>query len=188
MRKASLVPLLFISILIPTGQNISAEEEKQPTVIFLRRSAIWSGEFTNFVNQEEGVIQRGRIRMKAVVDSRGAIKQSIAIIRPDGKASDYQGAASLRIEGNRLKWVGKITEDENTGNPIENHTFEGYLGWNQVYLVETYEEVFPDGRREKRKNNSHYVVLAEKKVLWLADIHVDGKLLVFANTVLELQD
>ncbi len=54
----------------------------------------------------------------------------------------------MNIEGNRLKWTGSITSDENTGNPIENHVFEGYVGWNQIYAVEEYEEIFPDGRRE----------------------------------------
>lgn len=187
MGKISKVLLLPVAIFLSLGQNFSSDERKQPTDVFFKKSGIWSGEFTNFVNQEDGLIQRGRIRMKMVVDNSGIIQQSIAIIKPDGTATDYQGYSTLKVEGNRLTWVGSITKDENTGNPIENHSFNGYIGWNQVYCVERYEEIFPDGRREKRKNNIHYIVLDDGKLLWLADIHLDGKLLVFANTVLELQ-
>jgi len=185
--KISKVLLLVIVIFLLLGQNFSSEEGKQPTDGFLKKSGVWSGEFVNFVNQEDGMIQKGRIRMKMIVDSSGVIQQSISIIRPDGTATDYQGYSTMKVEGNRLTWVGSITKDENTGNPIESHSFNGYIGWNQIYCVETYEEVFPDGRRERRKNNIHYIVLDNGRLLWLADIHLDGKLLVFANTVLELQ-
>jgi hypothetical protein len=187
MKKTNIIFSLILVILPLLGQRFPTEVEKRPIDDFLYKSGIWSGKFVNFVNQEDGMIQRGKIRMKVSVDSSGVIKQSIALIRPDGTASDYQGSATMKVEGNRLKWIGLITKDENTGNPIENHVFEGYIVWNQIYAVETYEELFPDGRREKRRNNIHYVVLGEEKVLWQADIHVDGKLFVFANTVLESQ-
>jgi hypothetical protein len=187
MGKISKVLLLVIALLVSVGHNFSSEEETQPIDIFLKKSGVWSGEFVNFVNQKDGVIQRGRIRMRIIVDSSGVIQQSIAIIRPDGTATDYQGYSTMKVEGKRLKWEGSITEDENTGNPIENHSFNGHIGWNQIYCVETYEELFPDGRREKRQNNVHYVVLDDGRMIWLADVRVDGKLLVFANTVLVLQ-
>jgi len=187
MGKLIKVFLLVVFIFVSAGEEFSSEEGKQPTDVFLRESGVWSGEFVNFVNQKDGVIQKGRIRMKMVVDSHGAIQQSLAIIRPDGTATDYQGYATMKVEGNRLKWEGEITKDENTGNPIENHNFDGYIGWNQIYCLETYEEVFPDGRREKRRNNIHYIILSDGKLLYLADVHLDGKLLVFANTVLALE-
>ena len=188
MIKRNCVLSLVIFIFLLAGYGISAEEDSQPTGVFLNRSGIWNGEFVNFVNQEEGIIQKGRIRMKMTVDSNGIIKQSVAIMKPDGTLSDYQGYATMKVEGNRLKWVGSVSEDENTENLIENHVFEGYVGWNHIYSVETYDEVFPDNRREKRKNNMHYVFLSERKFIWLADVHVDGKLLVFANTTLELEN
>ena len=187
MGKTSKVLLLVIIILVTVGHNFSSEKRTQLIEVFLKKSGVWSGEFINFVNQQDGVIQRGRIRMEIIINSSGVIQQSIAIIRPEGTATDYQGYSTMKIEGNRLKWEGSITEDENTGNPIENHCFDGYIGWNQIYCIETYEEIFPDGRREKRQNNSHYVILDDRKLLWLADVRVNGKLLVFANTVLELQ-
>lgn len=187
MEKTSKLLVFVVALLLSVGQIFSSEVVKQPIDIFLKTSGIWSGEFVNFVNQKEGVIQKGRIRMRMLVDSSGVIQQSIAIIRPDGTETDYQGYSTMKVDGNRLKWEGSITEDENTGNPIENHNFDGYIGWNQVFCVETYEEIFPDGRREKRQNNIHYVVLDDGRLLWLAEVRVDGKLLVFANTVLELQ-
>ena len=186
MKSATTIFLLILVMLPFTGQLSFAEEGKRPIDIFLHKSGIWTGEFVNFVNREDGVIQRGKIRMKMTVEDDGIIKLSISLIRPDGTATDYQGYATLKVAGNRLNWVGAITRDENTGNPIENHVFEGYVGWNQIYFAETYEEVFPDGRREKRSNNIHYVVLEDGKLLQLADIRVDGRLLVFANTVLDL--
>ena len=187
MKRVCKVVLFIIIIFASAGQDFASEAEKQPIDVFLKQSGVWSGEFVNFVNQENGVIQRGKIRMKMTVDSAGVIQQSIAIIRPDGTATDYQGYSTIMVEGNRLTWVGAMDKDENTGNPIENHNFDGSVGWNQIYCVETDEEVFPDGRREKRKKNLHYIILGDGKLLWLADVHLNGKLLVFANTVLELQ-
>ncbi len=187
MSKRNLAPFLFLIIFLSLGQNIPASDEYRPTDEFLKKSGIWEGDFANFVNQDNGMIQKGKIRMKMEVDNQGIIKQSIAIIRPDGSPADYQGYSTMKVEGNRLKWVGPMTKDENTGNTIENHSFDGYVGWNQIYAVETYEEIFSDSRREKRKNNIHYIILSQDKLLWLADVHVKGKLLVFANTLLELQ-
>lgn len=187
MRKRNTASFLFLIIFLPLGQNISFSTENQPTDVFLKKSGIWEGDFANFVNQDNGVIQKGKIRMKMEVNSQGIIKQSIAIFRPDGTSTDYQGYSTMKVEGNRLKWVGSMIKDENTGNPIENHSFEGYVGWNQIYAVETYEEIFSDNRREKRKNNTHYIILSQDKLLWLADVYVEGKLLVFANTLLVLQ-
>ena len=71
---------------------------------------------------------------------------------------------------------------------IENHVFEGHIGWNHIYIHEAYDEIFPDGRREKRANNVHYVILGDKRLLMMADVHVDGRLLVFANTVLRHEE
>jgi hypothetical protein len=176
--------ILLISCMYFCGQIISLNEETQPIDFFLNKSGIWEGEFANFVFQEGRTIQKGRIRLKMTVSDNGIIKQSIALFDQDGNQGDYEGYATMKKEGDKLKWTGSITVDENTGNPIENHVFEGYIGWNQIYIGETYEEIYPDGRKEKRKNNIHYVILSDKKLLMLADVHVDGNLLVFANTVL----
>jgi hypothetical protein len=188
MKKAAAAPILIIILFFSLGQDFFTTEENQPTDVFLKKSGLWEGEFANLVNQDNGVIQKGKIRMQMEVDSQGIIKQRIAIIRPDGTATDYSGYSTMKVEGNRLEWIGSMTMDENTGNPIENHVFDGYVGWNQIYAVETYEEIFPDGRREKRRNNLHYIILSQNKVLWLADVHLNGKLLVFANTLLVLQE
>jgi hypothetical protein len=177
--------LFLCFFLYSLGQGIPNTDELHISGLFLKKSGTWSGEFTNFVNQKGGIIQRGRIRLKTKVSSEGIIEQRIAILKPDGTASDYKGYATLKAEGNRLIWVGPVSEDDNTGNPIENHRFEGYIGSNHIYIVEEYVEVYPDNRREKRKNNVHYVILSPEKIIWLADIHVNDQLLVFANTLLE---
>jgi hypothetical protein len=177
--------LFFCFFVYSLCQEKPAKQEDHILDIFLKKSGIWSGKFTNFVNQKGGIIQRGRIRMKIAVDSEGIIRQETAFIKPDGTTSDYQGYGAIKVEGNRLKWVGNVAEDENTGNPIENHRFEGYVGDNHIYASEAYEEVFPEGKREQRTNNIHYVILSENKILWLADIRVNGQLLVFANTLLK---
>lgn len=179
--------LFFCFFVYSQGQEKPAKQENHILDIFLKRSGIWSGEFTNFVNQKGGIIQHGRIRMKISVDSEGVIHQKTAFIKPDGTASGYQGYGAFKVEGSRLIWVGSVTKDENTGNPIENHRFEGYVSDNHIYAVEEYEEILPNGRREKRSNHIHYVLLSENKILWLADIRKDHQLLVFANTLLELE-
>ena len=138
----------------------------------------------NSVFLDGRVIQKGRTRLKMTVCGNGIIKQSTAIFDQDGNQGDYEGYAAMRKEGDTLKWAGSTAVDENTGNPIENHVFEGYIGWNQIYIYETYEEIYPDGRREKRNNSVHYVILSDKKLVMLADVHVNGRLLVFANTIL----
>jgi hypothetical protein len=177
--------IIFLSsCLFFGGQIISLNEENHPIDFFLNTSGIWEGEFVNSVYQEGRTIQKGRIRLKMTVCDNGIIKQSIALFAPDGTQGDYEGYATMKKEGAMLEWAGSIAADENTGNPIANHVFEGYIGWNHIYIGETYEEIYPDGRREKRKNNVHYVILSDKKLLMMADVRVDGRLLVFANTVL----
>lgn len=187
MRISNKALFLCLIIFFSTPGEMLAINEGQPTDRFLKKDGIWSGEFTNFVNQKGGVIQCGKIRMKMTIDNNGIINQRIAFFKPDGTVGDYQGYSTMRIDGDRLKWEGSVTKDENTGNLIENHVFEGYIGWNQIYIVEKYVEVFPDGRKEKRKNNLHYVFLNKEKLLWLGDIYLDDQLLVFANTILELE-
>lgn len=179
-----LLPLFLLAS--STALPPALEQDPGLSTTFLAKGGVWRGEFINFVNGDPAEVQKGALLMRISVDPEGVIDQSIALIRPDGTRTEYEGSARLRVEGNRLLWVGSVTRDENTGNPIENHRFDGLVGENQIYAAETYEEIFPDGRREKRRNNLHYVILDEETVLFLADVHVDGELLVFANTTLRL--
>ena len=77
-----------------------------------------------------------------------------------------------------------FTKDPNTGNPLARHRFEGHVARRHIHILEEYEEVFPDGRREQRRNTVHYVLVDDRTVFMIADIRVDGQLLVFGNTKL----
>jgi len=185
MKKA--VFILWLSFLF-SGSQVVLSEESPPIDFFLNSDGIWEGEFVNSVYLDERTIQKGHIRLKMTVRDNEIIEQSIAFFAPDGTQGDYEGYATMKKKGHLLRWAGETSTDENTGNVIENHVFEGYIGWNQIYIYEAYDEIYPDGRREKRRNNLHYIILSDKKLLMLADVHVDGRLLVFANTVLHYKE
>jgi hypothetical protein len=167
--------------------TISSEDENHLTALFLGKSGVWLGEFTNFVNQKGGAIQQGKMHLKMEVDKDRIINMSTAIIGSDGRLGEYQGYATLKVEGNRLNWVGSTTEDKTTGNTYENYVWDGYIGRNHIYVLNSYEEIYPDGRREKRRYDLHYIFLSQESVIMLADIFVDDRLLVFANTTLKRQ-
>lgn len=149
---------------------------------FLLESAIWTGDFFNYVNQNDGVVQRGRIQMKIQTDGPDSATQWNRFIRPDGTSTDYQGEAKLKIEGNRVINPEPPAEDVNTGNAIEDYQFNGYIGEGHVHILEEYAEVIPGGERETRRNELHYCRLAVDQVLQVASVYVNGRLLVFANS------
>ena len=151
---------------------------------FFLRDAIWDGEFEAYVNKEKGLIQKGRIVVKMYIDENSIIHQSNAFIRPDGTQTDYEGSAKMKLEGTEILWVGDSTKDPNTGNVLENHRFNGYFKYDQAYIVEDYDELYPDGRKEHRHNDVHYLVLDEDEILMTGNVSVNGDFLVFSNTTL----
>jgi hypothetical protein len=88
----------------------------------------------------------------------------------------------MRLEGNRLVNAEPMTEDTNTKNKIQNHLFEGYIGSNQIYVLEAYDEILPEGKVEHRRNDMHYYSFNDTEMVILADVFVNEELLVSANT------
>jgi len=158
--------------------------KKDKTNLFLKSSGRWEGSFSNFVNREGGIEQDGKIIVQVEVTEEGVISHKNSFFRPDGTQTDYVGSLEVKVEGNNLVNLMKIEEDPNTKNKIENHRFEGYITNKHIFIYETYEECFPDGKNEYRRNSVHYYFLSEKEMIMLADVYIDDNLLVIGNTKL----
>lgn len=155
------------------------------TNLFLHSGGIWEGHFSNYVNRDDGIEREGKIIVKVEVDTNGVITHENSFFRSDGTQSDYVGSLKVRVEGNNLINMLEIEEDPNTTNKIENHRFEGYVTKKHIFIYETYEECFPDGKKDSRRNSVHYLFIKENELIMLADAYLNDKLLVFANTKLE---
>ncbi|NJE02358.1 hypothetical protein [Thermococcus sp. JdF3] len=131
-----------------------------------------------------GIIQRGKMIIEIETTSEGTIIQRNFFVRPDGTKSNYVGIAQMRIDGNRLLWVGEAVEDPNTAEEIRNHSFEGIVTDDQIYITELYEVVGKDGTIERRRNTTHYYFLSEDEAVMTGSVYVNDKLLVFASTLL----
>lgn len=151
-------------------------------ITFLQESGVWEGSFTNFVNRKDGIIQKGKTRIKVVVDDNGVITIENAIFDEDGNPGPYTGMAKMRIKGNKLINLLEMTEDPNTDTKIENHQFQGFIGNNHVHILEEYDDVFPNGKIDHRRNSLHYYSVSENKLLMISDVYVNGELLVFVDT------
>ncbi|RKY83229.1 hypothetical protein DRQ09_10360, partial [candidate division KSB1 bacterium] len=103
-----IISLLIMSIPCSKAQIINRTES------FLKVSGIWEGNFSNFVNKGDGIIQKGKMRIENSIDRKGLIHQSTKFFTIKGKQSDYTGYSTMRIKGNRLIYVGKMVEDKNT--------------------------------------------------------------------------
>lgn len=150
---------------------------------FLCREGIWSGEFYNFVNQQGGIVQQGRIELKAEVPAPDLVVQKTGFIRPDGSRTGYQGEAKIAVRGKQLINPEPPEKDENTGNPLEDYRFEGYVGEGHIHILEQYVEKSAEGSDERR-NEIHYCQLDGGDVLMISSVYVNGQLLVFARAVL----
>lgn len=91
----------------------------------------------------------------------------------------------MRVEGNMVVNAEPMTEDPSTKNKIRNHLLEGYIGDDHIYILESYDEILPEGEVEHRRNDMHYYFFNNTEMVILADVFVNGKLLVFANTRLK---
>ncbi|WP_148883299.1 hypothetical protein [Thermococcus aciditolerans] len=129
-----------------------------------------------------GITQRGKMIIEVETTPEGTIIQRNFFVRPDGTKSDYVGIAQMRIEGNRLLWAGEAVEDPNTAEEIRNHSFEGIITDDQIYIVELYEAVGKDRTIERRRNTTHYYFLSDKEAVMTGSVYVNDELLVFAST------
>jgi len=156
--------------------------------LFLESGGIWEGSFSNFINRRGGEKQQGKIAIKVEIDEEGIITHSNSFFRPDGSQNDCVGSLKVKVEGNELINLLDMDVDPNTKTKIENHKFEGYLADNHIYIHESYDDVFTNGKRDHRENTVHYYFVSKKKIIMLADVYVNEKLLVFANTVLSKKE
>ena len=160
-------------------------EHNRTCDLFLTQSGLWEGSFSNYVNRGGGIVQEGRIAVEVSVGEDGVIRHKNIFMDKDGKQSDYEGTARMKVEGDRLINLDVMTEDPNTGNQIRNHKFDGYITDHHVYVLETYEEILPDGKVDHRRSDVHYYFIGETELVMLADVYVNDSLLVFASTILE---
>lgn len=163
-------------------------QRNRKSELFLSQSKTWEGTFRNFVNRAEGVIQEGYIVVDVEVDDCGEIRHRNTIMDQNRKPSDYAGLARFRVDGVRLINLEVMSEDPNTKNRIQDHRFDGYVIDDHIFILETYEEVFPDGSIDQRRNHMHYFFPTATEIVMLGDIHVNDELLVFAGTTLVAKD
>ena len=152
---------------------------------FLKRSGVWKGSLSNFVNQKGGIIQHGRLTVEMNIDEKGIITQKNSLFDSKGKKTDYEGVARMRSSGSKLSNLEPMTKDPNTGNAIQNHVLEGFVADNHIYIFESYDEILTDGKTEHRRNSLHYYFLDENKMVMISDVFVNNELLVFVNAQLE---
>jgi len=180
------VERIFFVLFLVCSLFPQTREVAPPTLsdVFLTRNGIWEGPFTNYVNKGTGVVQNGTIRYEVRVGNDRTIRWRTNFIGPDGKESGYTGYSIMKLNGRKLEWVGEEAVDENTNNRIEGHVFQGFILDSHLYVYENYTEVYPDGKREKRRSDLHFVLLKDGGILLAADVYVDDALLVFAQTTL----
>jgi len=158
--------------------------EVSKTDSFLKRSGVWEGLFSNYVNKGEGIKQQGKMVVEMDVDEEGVISQTNMWFNLEGKQSDYTGYAKFRVEGNRLINLDKVEVDPNTGNKIGNPVFDGYIIGNHIHILDAYDDISPDGKVDHRRNSLHYYSISENEIIMIADVYVNDKLFAFANTKL----
>jgi len=152
--------------------------------LFLKESNIWEGSFANFVNRKDGIIQKGKIRFKVGVDDSGIITHELAFYDKAGKPGAYTGSAKFRVEGNKIINLLEMTIDSNTNNVIKNHLFQGFIGEDHIHVLESYDDIFSDGKIDHRRNSIHYYFVSPTEIYMISDVYVNDELLVFVNTIL----
>lgn len=154
------------------------------TGYLVRNDGIWEGSLTNFVNRDGGIIQHGSLILEVSIDKHGVVTHKTILLRPDGQ-KQYEGIARMLLEGQKLTNLESMTEDPNTKSKIRNHLLEGFVGDSHAFMLESYDDISPDGKIEHRRNSVHYYFVNKKELAILSDVFVDDKLLVFANARLK---
>ncbi len=149
---------------------------------FLLESGVWEGSLNNYVNREGGLVQQGTNRMLVEIQDDGSIQVRNQLFNSQGKKTDYEGFMHVKVEGNRLMNQKPLEQDPNTSNPINNYNFQGYIALKHIYIYEEYDEVLPEGNVENRRNSMHYYFPQENEIISIADVYVNGQLLVFGTS------
>ena len=157
------------------------------TDYLVRNNGIWEGSLANFVNRDGGIVQHGGLILEVSIDKHGVVTHKSILLRPDGQKK-YEGIARMRLEGQKLTNLEPMTEDPNTKSKIQNHLLEGFVGDSHAFVLESYDDISPDGKIEHRRNSVHYYFVNEKELVILSDVFVDDKLLVFANARLKKRE
>jgi hypothetical protein len=90
----------------------------------------------------------------------------------------------MKVEGNRLICPKPWTKDPHSGNNYESYHYEGYIGKDNIYILESYYEIYSNGKKEHRRNSVHYFFKSDSEIYMVADVYIDENLLVFASTKL----
>lgn len=153
---------------------------------FLKENTIWEGTFTNYVNRKGGIVQEGKMRVKVTINDEGIISHENAFFDKEGNPGPYTGSMKIKAEGDKLINMLEIKRDPNTGTEILNHRFDGYIGKNHIHILEEYDDKFPDGKIDHRRNSVHYYFVTEEHFIMISDVYVNGELLVFANSSMHM--
>jgi hypothetical protein len=142
---------------------------------FFGRPGFWRGPMAILVTEGDGVPHGGQMVAKVDVDASKNVSIANAFVRPDGSRSQYEGSLAARVDGLRIVGTGDNSRDPNSGNALSNYHFEGWINGQQAAILEEYDETFPDGRKEHRRNGFHYLALTPDRVVMVGDIQIDGK-------------
>jgi len=183
----SIVISVFLLLLFSGKGQDNRVFENDIRNVFLFSNAEWMGDFQNYVNIDDGIIQNGKILVE-ISSSADTVKMRNSFINQQGIATDYTGYSKMLVRGNSIINLDDSGIDENTGNEITDYKYWGRILDNHVYIHESYREVFPDGQFEYRSNSVHYYLKSSREVIQLAEVWVNDSLLVFAGTILKRQE
>ena len=150
----------------------------------LKESRSWKGEFLNYVKKhpatgQEGIVQKGEWEMEIETEGE-VITLTNKFFDEEGNQTDYEGKMEFKIDGNKIIQLGDTDKDPNTGNPIKNYDFEGYIIEDHMYVREEYDEIMGD-KKEHRRNTLNFHLLNDDEIMHSSDVYVDGELLVFGG-------
>lgn len=191
MKSKNLSILLSIILMASIATSAMAQPKTESANdiknSFLLSNTAWLGDFQNYVNRNDGIVQSGKIKVELTTLNDTVMMRNI-FLNHDGEPTNYTGYSYMMIQGDTILSIDESGIDENTGNEIIDYTYLGRILDNHIYIHESYKEIHPDGKIEQRTSSVHYYLLSENEILQLAEVWVDNVLLVFAGTRLKRQD
>ncbi len=191
MKSQKLSFLYLFILIVPIVTAAIAQPKSEPDNdiknSFLLSNSTWLGEFQNYVNRNAGIVQSGRIKVELTTSNDTVMMRNI-FLSHEGEPTNYTGYLYMIVKGDTIFSIDESGVDENTGNEIIDYNYWGRILDNHIYIHESYKEIFPNGKTEKRSNSVHYYLLSNNEVIQLAEVWVNEALLVFAGTRLKRQD
>ncbi len=186
-NKLIIIYALQILIIVSGKAQENKVYESNIRTVFLFSNAEWLGDFQNYVNRNDGIIQNGRILVE-ITFLGDTIKMRNAFFNQQGVPTDYTGYSNMLVQGDSIISPDDYSIDENTGNELKNYKFWGRILDNHIYIHESYNELFPDGKVETRSNSVHYYLKSKQEIIQLADVWINDSLFVFAGTLLRRKE